>query len=165
MHLFRSITPAVDEQFHDRPLATGEKLLPGARLMSPRRGYIHHGIYVGGGRVVHYDGRAWGLLGGRVEEVPVARFTRGQGIRVRQAPQPSAFAAQEVIRRARSRLGEERYRLLANNCEHFCEWCLHGRACSYQVERLLASWRSLTRIPRLLTAGNVNRSQNCAVGA
>jgi Lecithin retinol acyltransferase len=27
----------------------------------------------------------------------------------------------EVMRRARSRLGEDRYRLLSNNCEHFCE--------------------------------------------
>jgi hypothetical protein len=43
-----------------------------------------------------------------------------------------------VINRARSRVGEDRYRLLTNNCEHFCEWCLHGEHRSYQVEEWLA---------------------------
>ena len=44
----------------------------------------------------------------------------------------------EVIARARSRLGEKKYRLLTNNCEHFCEWALHGIARSFQVETSLA---------------------------
>ena len=29
---------------------------------------------------------------------------------------------------ARSRLGERSYRILTNNCEHFCEWCLNAQA-------------------------------------
>jgi Lecithin retinol acyltransferase len=33
-----------------------EPLEPGAHLTSPRRGYLHHGIYVGAGRVIHYGG-------------------------------------------------------------------------------------------------------------
>jgi hypothetical protein len=41
------------------------------------------------------------------------------------------------MRRARSRLGENRYGLLRNNCEHFCEWCVQGIPRSYQVERAL----------------------------
>jgi Lecithin retinol acyltransferase len=39
----------------------------------------------------------------------------------------------EVIQRARSRVGERRYRLLTNNYEHFGEWCLNGQQRSYQV--------------------------------
>jgi hypothetical protein len=42
-----------------------------------------------------------------------------------------------VICRARSRLGEDRYHLLDNNCEHLVEWCLHGVARSFQVESAL----------------------------
>ncbi len=49
----------------------------------------------------------------------------------------------EVVRRARMRLGEDRYDLLTNNCEHFCEWCIRGVSRNHQVERVI------TRIQRL----------------
>jgi Lecithin retinol acyltransferase len=42
-------------------------------------------------------------------------------------------------------VGEDRYRLLTNNCEHFCEWCLHGAARSFQVEAWLARPRLTLR--------------------
>jgi hypothetical protein len=32
-----------------------------------------------------------------------------------------------------SRLGERRYRILTNNCEHFCEWCLNGASRSHRT--------------------------------
>lgn len=114
----------------------------GAHLVTPRRGYLHHGIYVGGDRVVHYAGIAGGLHRGPVEEVPLARFTRGRPVWVKSHA-PSSFECQEVIRRARSRVGENCYRLLTNNCEHFCEWCLRGEHRSYQVEALLVRLRVL----------------------
>jgi len=52
-------------------------------------------------------------------------------------------------------MGEDRYRLLTNNCEHFCEWCLRGTARSFQVEAwlarprltLLATLRLIIRVP------------------
>ena len=34
------------------------------------------------------------------------------------------------------RLGEDGYRTLSNNCEHLCEWCIHGENRSRQVEML-----------------------------
>jgi hypothetical protein len=111
--------------------------LLGAHLVTPRRGFLHHGIYVGDGKVVHYSGFADGLHGGPVEEVNLDRFANGRPVWV-QANAPAIFAAQEVVRRARSRVGEDSYRLLRNNCEHFCEWCLRGEHRSYQVEALLA---------------------------
>ena len=38
-----------------------------------------------------------------------------------------------------SRLGEQRYNLLFNNCEHFAHWCKTGRHRSSQVEDFLAN--------------------------
>jgi hypothetical protein len=80
-----------------------------------------------------------------VEEVSLAQFARQRAIWVRNHSAPR-FDGTEVMRRARSRIGENRYRLLSNNCEHFCEWCLQDEHRSYQVERLLPFPRRLPRI-------------------
>lgn len=104
----------------------------GAHLVTQRRGYEHHGIYVGNGRVVHYAGFAGSAHRGPVEEVELNRFAAGHALTIR--PTPSArYVGDEAVRRARSRLGENRYRLLTNNCEHFCAWCLLGESRSEQV--------------------------------
>ncbi|HMI75116.1 MAG TPA: lecithin retinol acyltransferase family protein [Steroidobacteraceae bacterium] len=124
----------------------------GSHLVTPRRGYLHHGIYAGARKVVHYSGLAHGLRRGPVEEVSFAHFARAQRIWVR-SDAPSDFGVQEVVRRARSRVGENRYRLLTNNCEHFCEWCLHGTARSFQVEAWLARLRFTLRATLRLFAG------------
>ncbi|MNL50817.1 NC domain protein [compost metagenome] len=42
-----------------------------------------------------------------------------------------------MVKRALSRVGENRYRVLTNNCEHFCNWCLYGRSTSNQVRVFL----------------------------
>jgi hypothetical protein len=109
----------------------------GAHIVSPRRAYLHHGIYIGSGRVVHYAGLSGGLVPGPVKAVSLSLFAGGHGVSVRCSNR-SGYDAAEVVRRACSRLGENRYAILSNNCEHFCEWCLYGEARSYQVERLLA---------------------------
>ena len=122
----------------------------GSHLVTPRRGYLHHGIYVGARQVVHYAGFVYRLRRGPVEEVPFAHFACGQRAWVR-SDESSDFDVREIICRARSRVGEDRYRLLTNNCEHFCEWCLHGTARSFQVEAWLARPRlTLLAILRLL---------------
>jgi hypothetical protein len=56
-----------------------------------------------------------------------------------------ALEAQDIVNRARSRLGENRYRLLTNNCEHFSEWSRFGTSRSPQIERLLSSAPTLMR--------------------
>ena len=117
-------------------VSQGQEPPLGSHLVTPRRGFVHHGIYVGSGKVVHYAGLAGGLQRGPVEEVPLARFTRGRPVWVKSHAH-SKFEGREVIERARSRVGENLYRMLTNNCEHFCEWCLHGEHRSYQVEALL----------------------------
>jgi Lecithin retinol acyltransferase len=123
---------------------------PGSHLVTPRRGYLHHGIYVGDGKVVHYAGLACGLHRGPVEEVPLDRFAHGRPVWVKSHA-ASNFECQDVIERARSRVGENCYQLLTNNCEHFCEWCLRGEPRSYQVEALLARLRVLHATVRFVT--------------
>jgi hypothetical protein len=109
----------------------------GAHIVTRRQGYTHHGIYAGVGRVVHYAGLSRGLRRGPVEEISLSRFAAGHRVSV-VSRTPPKFEAREVVRRARSRLGEDSYRILTNNCEHFCEWCLRGQHRSYQIDAWLA---------------------------
>jgi hypothetical protein len=80
-----------------------------------------------------------------VEEVSLVSFAHGREIWVRAHVEPR-FDRTEVTHRARSRLGEDRYRILSNNCEHFCEWCLRDEQRSHQVESLLVLPRRLLRV-------------------
>jgi Lecithin retinol acyltransferase len=106
----------------------------GAHLVTPRRGYTHHGIYAGEGMVIHYAGLSRGIERGPVEEVSLARFANARPVMIRcRGSMP--FEVPEIVRRARSRLGENRYRLLSNNCEHFSEWAQFGLHRSAQVNR------------------------------
>jgi hypothetical protein len=117
-----------------------EDLTPGTHLTSPRWAYVHHGIYAGNGRVIHYRGFNRPLVRGPVEEVSLERFARGRRIDVQPHVAPR-FAGHAAVERARSRIGEDRYRFWTNNCEHFCEWCLSGRSRSPQVE----AWQARLR--------------------
>lgn len=104
----------------------------GAHLVTQRRGYSHHGIYVGGGRVVHYAGLCSGAHAGPVEELSLEHFAAGHGFEVRAEPR-SRYGGKEAIRRARSRLGESRYRLLSNNCARWVACCRCGGASARPV--------------------------------
>jgi hypothetical protein len=90
---------------------------------------------------VHYAGWSRAALTCRpVEEVSLEDFAGGRGVQVR-ADSPARYAPADIAARARSRLGEDRYRIASNNCEHFCHWCLSGESRSVQVDRLLG-WMS-----------------------
>jgi len=116
-----------------RPL---ESPFPGAHLITPWLGFAHHGIYVGEGRVIHYGALVYDLIRKPVEEVSLEEFAGGRPVFVVQHDDLT-FEPSQVIERARSRLGENQYRLLSNNCEHFVEWCLHDVHRSFQVDRAL----------------------------
>src|ERR1700687_2579491 len=80
----------------------------GAHLTTPRRGYNHHGVYVGCGRVVHYAGLSGFWQCGSVEELFLSRFVNGHPVRIVDHRE-SCYSPEEVVRRARSRLGENAY--------------------------------------------------------
>ncbi len=83
--------------------------------------YEHHGIDCGDGTIIHYSkvGEA------EIARTPQSAFAQGGSVYVK--PVATAFIPEFVIERAESRLGERRYDLFFNNCEHFADWCKTGR--------------------------------------
>jgi len=139
-----------------------EQVIPGAQLVVRYSSYSHHGIYAGGGRVIHYAGWIRGRRG-LIEEIPLREFTEGRKFKVSLSP-PDVISGRDVVRRARSRLGERCYDLLENNCEHFCTWCQLGEARSVQIElmakplrlaiaALQALWSVASTLPPESSAG------------
>ena len=100
----------------------------GDHLQVPRQHglFNHHGIDLGDGTVAHYlEGRA--ILRSSLKE-----FCSGEIFSIVSHKNPSPNSV--IIRRAMSRLGEQSYNLLFNNCEHFANWCTTGRHRSNQME-------------------------------
>ena len=128
----------------DRTLGRNEEPPLGAHLVTPRLGYLHHGIHVGAGVVVHYGAFADRWQRGPVEAVSLPCFANGHPVWIRPAGR-RGLQRDEIVRRAMSRLGEDRYRLFTNNCEHFPEWCVRVEHRSRQVERVLDRLRYVPR--------------------
>jgi NodT family efflux transporter outer membrane factor (OMF) lipoprotein len=115
----------------------------GAHIVSEREGYTHHGIYAGNGQVIHYGGFHHSVQRRPIEYIPLRGFAAGRGIKVRSQPD-AIYTGIDALERARSRLGEDRYRLLSNNCEHFCTWCVLGVGHSEQVRRCIRNpWQGI----------------------
>lgn len=147
-------------------LLSAEIELPlGAHLVTCRAGYNHHGIYVGNGKVIHYSGFCTTLRRGPVEEVSLARFAGTHTVAVMDEPH-ARYIGREAVQRARSRLGENHYRLLTNNCEHFCTWCIDGVGRSEQVRACvrhpLVAARAITGMCRTLVAASARRGLRAA---
>jgi len=145
----------------DRLLAAHEEPPLGAHLVTSRFTYAHHGVYVGGGAVVHYAAFAKHWHRGPVEETSLTCFAHGHPVWVR-AGRRNGLQSAEIVRRARSRLGENRYRFFSNNCEHLSEWCVNDEHRSPQVERLLARLqyvaRALSVLRRFLDVASLRRA-------
>ena len=106
----------------------------GDHLVTPRRGYMHHGIYVGCGKVVHYGGYTKGKADGIIVITTLDEFAQGYGYRTVKH-WFRRFSALRSVERALSRLGERRYGLVFNNCESFVTWCIWGLRYSSQIGR------------------------------
>lgn len=148
MTSFRSFSTTRALSEREWPLAVREAPPLGAHLVTVRCGYMHHGIHVGNGKVVHYAGLSRSWASGPVEETTITAFAHNRPVWVMPHVNPR-FDRHEIVERARSRLGESRYRVLSNNCEHFCEWCVQGKSRSWQVE-------ALRRVPRRIVRAAVH---------
>ncbi|WP_372242552.1 lecithin retinol acyltransferase family protein [Pseudomonas sp. C1C7] len=111
----------------------------GSHLITARKFYIHHGIYLGAGRVAHYAGYSGSFTPGPIEVTDLEHFANGRAVWV--LDEQGEYCGEEIVRRAYSRVGERHYRIFSNNCEHFCNWCTRGKSHSTQVELLLNSPR------------------------
>ncbi|MEB3277430.1 MAG: lecithin retinol acyltransferase family protein [Lyngbya sp.] len=88
--------------------------------------YEHHGIDCGDGTVIHYRKPSE-----VIERTSIETFARGGKVYVKRYP--VRYIPDTVIQRAESRLGEQKYNLLFNNCEHFATWCVTGVNDSRQI--------------------------------
>ncbi|WP_108126538.1 lecithin retinol acyltransferase family protein [Saccharospirillum mangrovi] len=116
-----------------KPTLTAESLLPGDHLWVQCTGYSHHGLYLGDGRVAHYAGWVEGFRAGPLVETSLDEFRDGRRLHRRHHARRT-YSRAESVERARSRLGENRYNVHANNCEHFCYWAIHGEHHSRQMD-------------------------------
>lgn len=119
-------------------LESYELPLPGDHLWIRKRGYTHHGLYIGENDdgtplVAHYAGWVDAFDGGPLEITDLADFCQGKTLHVREYPDRQ-FSRDETVIRVLSRLGEEQYDVHTNNCEHLCHWAIMGDHRSKQVE-------------------------------
>jgi uncharacterized protein YycO len=94
--------------------------------------YTHFGVEMQGGGICENS-----PAGVRIVSLP--DFARGDATRVRN-PDATASERARAVERAASRIGERRYSLTANNCEHFANWCATGAAVSHQVIAFIAAF-------------------------
>ena len=112
----------------------------GDHLQVPRQHglFNHHGIDLGDGSVAHYlEGRE--ILRSSLEE-----FTQGVEPCIINHAQESRPGV--TLRRAMSRIGEQDYNLLFNNCEHFATWCKTGRHRSSQIDSAIERARQWSKL-------------------
>ncbi|MGD1922270.1 MAG: lecithin retinol acyltransferase family protein [Pleurocapsa sp.] len=91
--------------------------------------YKHHGIDCGDGTVIHYRKPSE-----TIERTSLETFARGNPVYVAKYNDVFGYIPDAVVERAESRLGEHKYNLLFNNCEHFANWCKTGVSESQQVK-------------------------------
>lgn len=109
----------------------------GAHLVVKRKGCTHHGIYIGNGRVIHYACFSKAFKKDKVLETTYSKFADGaivEDYKLEYKLKVYRYNPRDIIERAKSRLYEDKYNLVFNNCEHFANWCTHGDNYSSQCE-------------------------------
>ena len=104
----------------------------GDHLITSRGIYTHHGLYVGNGKVVHYAGLSQGFKKDGIELTDLNDFEQGSKSYI-ETHLICLYNAEERVARARSKIGENSYNVMFNNCEHFVNWCFDGYKSSSQV--------------------------------
>jgi hypothetical protein len=103
---------------------------PGDHIKTARTGYEHHGIYVGDNEVIHYSGDK-AKSGATIRRDTLGVFSQDQPVEV--VMYARRFGGTKAVSHAVSRLEENNYSLVGNNCEHFARWCVTGDRESEQV--------------------------------
>jgi hypothetical protein len=115
-------------------------------IISVDRGlYRHYGIYVSDSCVITYGAKEADF--GKhicVHATTLRKFAKGDRLIICRLPKSinmyrKLYTPDETVRRAQSRLGEENYNIVFNNCEHFAYWCKTGIRESQQVTKVIES--------------------------
>lgn len=125
----------------------------GAHLMVKHFGYTHHGIYAGRGRVIHYSGFAHLFKKHPIEMTSIEAFSHGKKISVQHYDVPK-YKGRKVVRRMRSRMHENNYHLIINNCEHLCTWAITGVESSPQVLHMMNRLTTIGYISSMMSFMN-----------
>ena len=142
-------------------LLSKEFLRPGDVIGVSRGAYEHYAIYIGNGRIIHYAGENSDFKGKvSIHEAPFEEFLKSNKdyfvvsfegeypVRLQSSTNfisngffeysnnrvKKVYSAEETVQRAYSRIGETKYSLLNNNCEHFAMWCKTRKSESMQVK-------------------------------
>ncbi len=110
----------------------GDQVYVYRELLNLKGVYEHHGISCGDGSVIHYRKPSE-----TIEKTSLEVFALFYPIYIKKYPQGFCFIDDLVVQRAHTRLGEQKYNLLSNNCEHFATWCKTGISESRQVRDFL----------------------------
>ncbi|MGK7919496.1 MAG: lecithin retinol acyltransferase family protein [Trichodesmium sp.] len=111
-------------------MARGDQIYTVREFLKIDGVYEHHGIDYGDGTVIHYRKGTE-----TIERTSQREFTDGRTIYVKRYP--TRYIPDTVIQRAESRLGERKYNIIFNNCEHFATWCITGVNYSQQVKHFI----------------------------
>ena len=144
-----------------------QNLSLGSHIKTYRTGYSHHGIYCGNGQVVHYSGFAQAFKKGSLEITTLERFLGSEKkyYVIKYPANKAMFSAKDIVRRALSRIGEDRYNLVFNNCEHFAAWCVTGKSESKQVKAVLTHTSTIAIVYKSInTASAATRAVGLAAG-
>ena len=106
--------------------------------------YKHYGIYEGDGKVIHYSADNSDIgSGATIRETSLKQFAKEGDCKlvtcIRNRSNFKTYSPEETVNRARSRLGEKKYNLVFNNCEHFAIWCKYGENKSIQVDKAIGA--------------------------
>jgi hypothetical protein len=102
----------------------------GDHVVVDRGIYTHHGVYIGDNTLIHYSGEPG--VTGKITEIKLEDFAKGDTFWVYEYDE--CLPTTEIIAKAKSRLGEEKYAVATNNCEHFANWCCTDESWSNQAE-------------------------------
>lgn len=107
-------------------MARGDQIYVYREFLNMDGVYEHHGIDCGDGTVIHYRKPSE-----TIERTSLRTFSKGKPVYIRSYP--VRYIPETTIQRGESRLGERKYNLLFNNCEHFATWCVTGVSDSRQI--------------------------------
>lgn len=142
-----------EEEFVIIPITNSDSIQAGDHLVLERKYYDHHMLCIFSADnhviVIHYSGPAWGISKtfscvsfkdvGVKGEIVEQMFSFKDLVKekVKKIIWPDKlerFSVEERIERAYTRLGENFYDVLKNNCQHFVTWSMCGLKVSLQVK-------------------------------